>query len=95
MSKSNSALIAANTMPTLRPSAAGLRLRHKQIRANRYVIGIQTSKIGKLMAGFAETGGIAGVAFSAGVMKTTLPQTKPMIQIRMAKPSALNRFNTI
>jgi hypothetical protein len=47
------------------------------------------------MAGFAETYGIAGVAFSAGVMKTKLPQTKPMIQIRMAKPSALKRFNTI
>lgn len=47
--------IALNTLPTLNPSAAGLELRCKQIRANKYVTGIQTSRMGKLIAEFAET----------------------------------------
>jgi hypothetical protein len=51
--------------------------------------------MGKLMAGFAETYGIGGVALNAGVMKTKLPQTKPIIQIRIAKARALTICVTV
>ena len=54
--------------------------------------GTQINRIGMLMAGFLEKYRMGAVAFSAGVMKTMLPQMKPTNQIRIANPTALTGF---
>jgi hypothetical protein len=42
------------------------------------------TRSGKLIAGYLEMYGIDEILLRAGVMKTTVPHTKPVIQIRTA-----------
>jgi hypothetical protein len=50
------------------------------------------NKMGKLIHGLLDTNGIGGAAFSEGVIKTMLPQTKPIIHRMIANETALSAF---